>query len=186
MKSKRQKRVSYDADGEVHEFTFSTYRRQPLLTPDPDVCRLFLKKLDAARRKHGFLDWAYVLMPEHVHPVIPARTVKLANILESIKQPVTQNPVARWKRDDPARLNLPRSGTIRGRSPFSFWQVGGGYDRNPHGPKEYWDAIQYVHLNPVRRGLVEKPEAWPWSSSRFYLDLPPVEFEVDRCEEWIP
>ena len=30
---------------------------------------------------------------------------------------------------------------------------------------------KYIHLNPVRAGLVEKPEAWPWSSCRCYLGL---------------
>jgi putative transposase len=30
------------------------------------------------------------------------------------------------------------------------------------------EKIRYIHLNPVRRGLVEKPEDWPWSSYRHY------------------
>ena len=28
--------------------------------------------------------------------------------------------------------------------------------------------IRYIHRNPVKRGLVEKPEDWPWSSFRHY------------------
>jgi putative transposase len=29
--------------------------------------------------------------------------------------------------------------------------------------------IDYLHLNPVRRGLVEKPEDWKWSSAGWFL-----------------
>ena len=30
--------------------------------------------------------------------------------------------------------------------------------------KEYHETVEYVHLNPVRRGLVKRPEDWRWSS----------------------
>ena len=28
----------------------------------------------------------------------------------------------------------------------------------------YWTVSRYIHLNPVRAGLVERPDAWRWSS----------------------
>ena len=30
-------------------------------------------------------------------------------------------------------------------------------------------AIDYIHMNPVRRGLVQQIEDWMWSSARWYL-----------------
>ncbi|MGA3166684.1 MAG: hypothetical protein ABSF14_11265 [Terriglobia bacterium] len=30
--------------------------------------------------------------------------------------------------------------------------------------KEFNDRLTYMHFNPVRRGLVERPEEWRWSS----------------------
>jgi REP element-mobilizing transposase RayT len=33
----------------------------------------------------------------------------------------------------------------------------------------YWELTRYVHLNPVRAGLVSDPEAYPWSSCGFYF-----------------
>jgi putative transposase len=32
-------------------------------------------------------------------------------------------------------------------------------------------CLRYVELNPVRAGLVERPEQWPWSSARTHLGL---------------
>jgi putative transposase len=184
MSERRTKRISYDAEGEIHEYTFSTYRRQPFLTDD-EFKRMFLQNLDRARKKHGFLVWAYVLMPEHVHLLIPAQSALTKDILSSIKQPFAKRIVAKLKNENPELLRKMVSGAKRGNSPFSFWQVGGGYDRNVHGAREAWDCIHYIHWNPVRRGLVERPEDLAWSSARFYKELPPCEFEVDRCEVWI-
>ena len=32
----------------------------------------------------------------------------------------------------------------------------------------YHPQLDYMHNNPVTRGLVNSPEDWPWSSWRFY------------------
>jgi len=34
--------------------------------------------------------------------------------------------------------------------------------------KEYHGKVEYIHLNPVKRGLVAKPEEWKWSSIHDY------------------
>ena len=46
--------------------------------------------------------------------------------------------------------------------------------------KTLQSVIDYIHLNPVRRGLVELPEDWEWSSARFYSGMNPVKVEMDR------
>lgn len=48
---------------------------------------------------------------------------------------------------------------------FRFWQAGGGFDRNLWNPKAIHAAIAYIENNPVRAGLVDAPEKWPWSSA---------------------
>jgi len=34
--------------------------------------------------------------------------------------------------------------------------------------QEYYEKAEYIHLNPVRAGLAERAEDWPWSSVRDY------------------
>jgi hypothetical protein len=34
--------------------------------------------------------------------------------------------------------------------------------------KEYQETVEYIHLNPLRRGLVKRPEDWKWSSVHEY------------------
>ena len=42
------------------------------------------------------------------------------------------------------------------------------YDSNVHGAAARSGVIRYMHRNPVTRGLVTRPEDWPWSSFRHY------------------
>ena len=53
---------------------------------------------------------------------------------------------------------------------FRYWQEGPGYDRNLESPEAIEAAINYIHLNPVRRGLCAKAEDWKWSSARHFQD----------------
>src|SRR6185312_7986325 len=59
-----------------------------------------------------------------------------------------------------------------------FWQRR-YYDFNVWTEKKRVEKLRYIHRNPVRRGLVEKPEDWPWSSFRHYAtgEAGPVEIE---------
>jgi putative transposase len=40
---------------------------------------------------------------------------------------------------------------------------------NIWSPKKRDEKLNYMHNNPVRRGLVKHPGGWPWSSWRFYF-----------------
>ncbi len=52
---------------------------------------------------------------------------------------------------------------------FRFWQEGPGYDRNLTEPGTILASIDYIHANPVRRGLCVRGIDWRWSSARRYL-----------------
>ena len=65
-----------------------------------------------------------------------------------------------------ARHWLPRITVHRGeRVKRHIWQPGGGFDSNTADPRTILAMIEYIHNNPVRRGLVARPEDWRWSSA---------------------
>ena len=39
--------------------------------------------------------------------------------------------------------------------------------------------VDYIHVNPVRRGLVEQPTDWAWSSARFWQGWSDVPLRMD-------
>ena len=120
---------------------------------------------------------AFIYMPEHVHALIlpTADDADVSALLYAIKRPFSFRVKQELERkNDPLLQKL----TIRerpGKSVFRFWQEGPGYDRNLWTPDAMIDAANYIHDNPVRRGLCQKPEDWKWSSWRAIHspDLPP-------------
>ena len=145
--------------------TFSCYRRLPLFGNDR-IKDAFVEQLQLARGKAEFHLLAWVVMPEHVHlliwPKLPEYPVSKVSWI--IKRRFAQHVIKRWRELDASILIEleARDGQTR------FWQRGGGYDRNIHSQEELNEKIQYIHENPVRRGLVERAEDWAWSSARWY------------------
>jgi len=59
-----------------------------------------------------------------------------------------------------------------GKTCYRFWQADPGFDRNLFSPEAIRASLEYIHSNPVKRGLCRRAVDWKWSSARYYLDLP--------------
>lgn len=165
--------------GDFHELTFSCYRQMKLLTNDEWRCELS-RSIDKAMQRHSFQLVAFVFMPEHVHllvyPTIEKPDIDL--LLKAVKQPFSTKIKTRLKA---ANSPLLKKLTIRERPNkycFRFWQEGPGYDRNLHREESVMFAIDYIHMNPVRRDLCEPITDWKWSSARHYV-LPDEKVDAD-------
>ena len=55
-----------------------------------------------------------------------------------------------------------------GKFVFRCWQEGPGFDRNLYSIKALQGSLDYIHTNPVKRGLCVKARDWRWSSARYY------------------
>ena len=126
---------------------FSCHHRDPLLF-DPQSRTVFEQTLERVRRWYGFFVTGYVVMPEHVHLLIsePERR-RLSIALQMLKQITAQQ----LRRPEGAPLWQPRY-----------------YDFNVWSEAKRVEKLRYIHRNPVKRGLVERPEDWLWSSFRHY------------------
>ncbi len=97
------------------------------------------------RRRYEFVVCGYVIMPEHIHLLVSEpKTALLSKAIQALKLSVSVQ-----SRERP------------------FWQAR-YYDFNVHHGEKTTEKLRYMHRNPVQRGLVEKPEDWPWSSFRHY------------------
>jgi putative transposase len=167
-RTRLQRRRSFDELGHAHELTFSCYHSYRFLQAER-TCLWLAQSIEQARQRWDFALWAYVFTPEHVHLIVwPRRSEsKVAMILKAIKQPVGRRAVLFLEAHAPhwlPRITRPRAGRVE----RLFWQSGGGYDRNIVEPRTMAVAIDYVHLNPVRRGLVERAAEWRWSSAGWF------------------
>jgi len=176
----RKKVQHFDEPGDAHFLTFSCYRRMALL--NKDRTRLWLVgSIEEARVKHAFDLWAWVFMPEHVHLLIWPRQPGYGTdkILADIKRPVGQKAIRWLRRNCPAFLERL---TVRNRNRTyrRFWQAGPGQDRNVYDVATAYQIIEYIHNNPVRRGLVARAEDWPWSSAAEWAGKEDVILKIDR------
>ena len=110
-------------------------------------------KREGARRRLAFLLCGYVLMPDHWHALIWTG------------YPLTISQAIHYVKKVCARHLHARRGTQGPVWQHQFW------DRFVRHAREFTDRLAYMHLNPVRKGLVAKPEEWRWSScNNFALD----------------
>jgi len=173
--------VRHDIPGDAHALTFCCFRRQRFLTSDR-ARQWLIEAIDQARHEHNVDIWAYVIMPEHVHLVIFPRKddYSVSDILTSIKRPVARKVLRYVEQHAPSFLPRMREERPGGKVSHSFWLPGGGYDRNLVDPRIIRKTIDYIHANPVRRGLVNEPCGWYWSSAGYYLDGRSVPLIPDR------
>ena len=162
--------------GHLHFVTFSCYRRLPLLRTDR-ARNVFARALGVMRERHGFLLVGYVVMPEHVHLLIgePARGTP-STVLQALKQRVSRDLREKTRRRSTGQLSLAFPGADQ-RLPH-FWQAR-FYDFNVHSAGKRREKLDYMHTNPVKRGLVKNPLAWIWSSATFYVQGVPGLVSID-------
>ncbi|MDP2322633.1 MAG: transposase [Gammaproteobacteria bacterium] len=148
----RKTRKVINAPGEAHELTFSCFRRRKFLSKER-TREYFIAAVRKARKVHRFHLWAYVLMPEHVHMIVLPLEEKydMSAIQKSIKQSVSRKAMEFLRRENPRGLRLLETGQRN--QPYAFWKAGGGYDRNVILPDTLQYMVNYIHNNPVRRGV---------------------------------
>jgi len=135
--------------GLPHHVTQRGNRREAIFFEDGDH-EIYRDLLAEQTLKAGVAVWAYCLMPNHVHLILkPTRTGDLGRAVGETHRRYTNfiNARGRWTghlfQSRFASVVLDDTHLIR--------------------------AVRYVSLNPVRAGLVARPEEWKWSSVRAHL-----------------
>jgi putative transposase len=169
MGTKRRHRRSINECGHAHELTFSCFRRFPFLSKDR-TCEWLAASVRAACADLEFSLWAFVFMPDHVHLIVhPERPIyDVAEFLYAVKQPTSRRALDFLRKESPDWVEKLKVRRGR-RTEYHFWQPGAGFDRNITEPRTLERMVEYLHLNPVRKGLVASPADWKWSSAGYFL-----------------
>jgi REP element-mobilizing transposase RayT len=123
------------------------------------------RALDEARRSGGFALFAYVIMPEHLH-VLADGTLKASDTLRYLNG-ILSHRVIEFLREGGFTTSLEKlRGARKGRG-HEYSLV----DHHSNGLPVFSEGffmqkVNYIHLNPVRAGLVARAEDYRWSSAR--------------------
>ncbi len=123
---------------------------------------------------------AYVIMPNHFHGIVFDANLNHDNLNRTLTnfRKFTGRQIA-----DYVDANLPRaySSVLRGENLHDrerrLWQSGwhseGIYSEN------FWQQkVDYIHENPCRKGLVEDPQEWRYSSASFWMEGKSVDLPI--------
>ena len=156
MKNRLQRWYGSD---HLHFITCSCYRRLPLLgTSAARDC--FLENLAVVRGKYDFALLGFVAMPEHIHLLMSEPNVgSPSEVMKTLKEGVSRALRGTGQKNAATQTSA--------KSYRQFWKPR-FYDFNVWSEKKKNEKLDYIHLNPVKRGLVASPEDWKWSSYCFY------------------
>jgi REP element-mobilizing transposase RayT len=137
------------ASGLVYHVIARGNRREAVFQQPGDY-RVYLDRLARYRRRFEAAVHAYCLMPNHVHILIQAGPPPLAKLMQAVQQSYTQY--------------FNRAYTTVGHV-FQGRYKALVCHRDPY----LVALLRYIHLNPVRAGLVTRAEDYPYSSHVLYL-----------------
>lgn len=137
-----------------HVYTRGLERRE-IFRDKKDYERL-LKFFSEIHKKHRFLCHTYCLMPNHYHLYLETNLIGLSKIMQELNSRYTQSFNRRHKRNGPLFQGRYKAKLI---------------DQDNYSLQ----LSRYIHLNPVKAKLVQRPEDWPWSSYPAFLGKTPPE-----------
>ncbi len=124
--------------------------RNMLVFFDESDKRLYLRILKEQSKKHNLQIWAYCLMDNHIHLIaVPSSPSSLARTLAN----------THWQY---SRL-INFKNNWRG----YLWQ--GRFFSCPMDENYLFTAVRYVERNPVKAGIVQNAEDYPWSSAKAHI-----------------
>lgn len=111
----------------------------------PIDCRRYLQNLQKCQKKLPFILYAFVLMPNHLHLLIEVKKHSIDKIMQVLQTGYTMYFNIKYKHVGHLFQGRYKSFLI---------------DKESY----LLEVIRYIHLNPVRAGLVKNPSEYPWSS----------------------
>ncbi|PIF63313.1 transposase [Flavobacterium sp. 11] len=134
-----------------------------------------IESLDYCIKNKGMIMYGYVIMSNHIHLIIQSEDGKLSDLIRDFKKFTAKNildkiqavPESRkeWMLE---RFKLAAEKHTRNKN-YQFWQYG-NHAEEIYTNKFMWSKLDYIHLNPVRAGLVEKASHYIYSSASNYIN----------------
>ncbi len=136
---------------------------------------IVISSLEYCIKEKGMILFGYVIMSNHIHLIVQSKQGKLSDLLRDFKKFTSTNILEAMQTVPESRrewmLDLFKKATeshTRNKN-YQFWQYGN------HAEEIFtlhfmWDKLNYIHLNPVRAGIVKKAQHSIYSSASNYVN----------------
>ncbi len=146
---------------------------------NPSCVQIIFDAWNHLRANKGLQILGYVVMPHHLHLI--ARAPDLSKVMQSFKSFTAKRIIEELQQlgKEHTLLALQDFKRIHKiESQYQVWQEG-NHPEELTNDAMIRQKLDYIHMNPVRAGLVLKPEEWLYSSVRNYLHME-CPFEIDK------
>ena len=131
-------------------------------------CDIIIESIKYCKVHKGLKLYAFVLMDNHIHLIVKAP--ELSDTLASFKKFTAKEIIDQLKQDSKqwllSQLAFYKK-KYKTESDYQVWQEG-SHPQLMLNEEMLRQKVKYIHCNPVRRGLVDSPEHWSYSSYRNY------------------
>jgi REP element-mobilizing transposase RayT len=147
----------------------------------PEAVEILFDSLRFLQRERGLQLFAYVIMENHLHLIAKAddlsarlgqfKSFTARSILDLLARRQATSLLEEFR-----RRKLPHKTD----SDHQFWDEG-SHPQQIDSDDMLWQKLEYIHNNPVRRGYIDDPVHWRYSSARNYARMPAL---LDVVTDW--
>ena len=126
-------------------------------------------------KNRGLIVYGYVIMSNHIHAIIQAKNHDLSEVLRDFKKFTAKQILNTIQTETESRREwmLKRfkkaTATHHRNKTYQFWRYG-NHAEEIFSEKFLWSKLDYIHFNPVRAGIVKRPQDYLWSSAGNYIE----------------
>lgn len=171
----------YRIEGSIFYITSNVYDRINIFTR-PSFIIPTIDSLNYYRYQYACKLLGYVIMPDHIHLLIwPKDAHVITDFMRDFKRftsgRITRQAKLEGKIDWIEKFE--EAGKETGRADYKVWQDS-FWEQNIYTQKFLEQKLNYIHMNPVRAGIVAEPSKFPYSSYRNYEFDDNTLIEVDK------
>ena len=149
--SSQLRKGRYSIPEAFYLLTTTTHNRKPILIKD-GVAQIIFDAFEWLETKERIRWYCIMIMPDHLHTIIQLRAHHtLSNIMHTLKR-FTAREINKLLKGEGA-----------------LWQEG-YHDTGIRGDNILNEMIRYCYKNPVRKGLVETAEDYPYWRCKFEME----------------
>jgi REP element-mobilizing transposase RayT len=135
---------------------------------------IVIESLEYCIDHKGMILYGYVIMSNHMHLIIQSEHGKLSDLIRDFKKFTAKNILEKIQNSPESRrewmlerFRLATQSHSRNKE-YQFWQYG-NHAEEIYSNEFMWSKLDYIHLNPVKAGLVAKASDYIYSSASNYV-----------------
>ena len=135
---------------------------------------IVIKSLQYCIENKNMMVYGYVIMSNHIHIIMQSNIGQLSALIGDFKKYTSKSIITSIQTEPESRRewlleHFITAATKHSRNQkYQFWKYG-NHPEEIYSEKFMWSKLDYIHLNPVRAGIVEKASDYCYSSATNYV-----------------